>query len=501
MTTTTQQPRPGARPASAAAPAPRPNRQTPRLLTRLHVFAGIFCAPFILVAAVTGLLYAVAPTVEQVAYHDMLTASATEEHPTAEPVSAQVATAQEKYPDLALAGIRLGDAEQTTRVLFTDPTLPESTLRAVFIDPYSGEVAGDSTQYGSSAALPLRQWLSEGHRMLWLGEGGRLYSELAASWLGVLAVGGVVVLWQRQRKGSAGSRMKGMLRRDGKGRTRMMRRHGATGTVVAVGLVFLTITGLTWSTFAGANISEVRANLHWTTPSVSTDLPGAQTTAAAGSTGHAGHADHATASMSPVRVSGLNAGSIDRVAATARQELRTPMTLTPPTAEGAAWSVTENRSSWRLANNAIAVDWATGKVSSRLDFADWPLAAQATAWMIQLHMGTLFGLPNQIVLFLLAAAIIVMVVRGYAMWWMRRPRGPQGQSRRNLLPASPPRAGWGRPTVGTLILGVALVVYGVIAPVFGVTCLAFILLSALWDLGRRGLARSAGAAGTVFPRG
>lgn len=467
------------------------------MLTRLHFFAGILCAPFILVAAVSGLLYAVAPTVEQVVYHDMLTATATDEHPTAEAVSAQVETAREKHPDLALAGIRLGDADETTRVLFTDPELPESTLRAVFIDPYSGDVKGDSTQYGSSASLPLRQWISDGHRNLWLGENGRLYSELAASWLGVLAVGGVIILWRRQRKGSGtGSRTRGMLLRDGKGRTRVMRRHGATGTVIAVGLVFLTVTGLTWSSVAGTNITQVREDLNWGTPSVSTDLPGMQgsaPTVSAEHAGHAGHAGHDMASMSPTTVSGLNAGSIDRVVDGAQRELRTPMTLTPPTADGAAWSVAENRDSWRLTTDAVAVDWATGKVTDRLDSADWPLAAQATAWLIQLHMGTLFGLPNQIVLALLAAAIIAMVVRGYAMWWMRRGR--------SVLAAPPRHAGWGRPTVGTLVLGAALVVYGVIAPVFGATCLVFLALSLAWDISRRLIRRRGGEVtpGDRFP--
>lgn len=147
---------------SAPGHSPRSSRQTPRLLTRLHFFAGIICAPLILVAAATGLLYAVAPTVEQVNNHDMLTAA--EQHGDAVSVSGQVAAAQERYPDLALAGIRLGDADETTRVLFNDPTLPESTLRAVFVDPYTGEITGDTTQYGSSAALPFRQWISDGHQ-------------------------------------------------------------------------------------------------------------------------------------------------------------------------------------------------------------------------------------------------------------------------------------------------------------------------------------------------
>lgn len=498
MTTTTQHPsrvpEPSGTPGAERRKDPdrSSGRQTTRLLTRLHFFAGIFCAPFILVAALSGLLYATAPTVEQIVYHDMLTAEPTAADPVEQPVGDLVTRAQELHPDLALAGVRLGNPDETTRVLFTDPTLPASTLRAVFLDPYSGEVKGDSTQYGSSASLPLRQWIDEGHRSLWLGEKGRLYSELAASWLGVLAVGGLVVLWRRQRGSGSVTRLRGMLRRDGSGRAQVMRRHGATGTVISVGLVFLTVTGLTWSSVAGTNIGEVRANLNWGTPTVSTEMPAMRdtpdaATAATGAAGHAGHEGHGGGRTGPsVRVSGLNPGAVDRVAAAARRELETPLTLTPPAQEGAAWSAAENRTAWRLHNNSVAVDWATGQVTDRLRFSDWPLAAQATAWLIQLHMGTLFGLPNQIVLALLAAAIIVMVVRGYRMWWMRRPRG----SSAGTLPAAPRRAGRGRPTVGTLILCAALVAYGVIAPLFGVTCLAFVAASVLWDTARRVFRRS-----------
>jgi uncharacterized iron-regulated membrane protein len=484
VTTTTTHPSSGAgddAPApsgQASGRSPRNSRQTSRLLTRLHFFAGIICAPLILVAAVTGLFYAVAPTVEQVNNHDMLTAP--EQHGVAVPVSEQVATAQETYPDLALAGIRLGDADETTRVLFNDPGLPESTLRVVFVDPYTGEITGDTTQYGSSAALPFRQWISDGHRNLWLGEPGRLYSETAASWLGVLAVGGVVILWRRQRKSD--NRVAGMFRRDGAGRTRMMRRHGATGTVIAVGLVFLTVTGLTWSSVAGANITELRQNLSWTEPAVSTTLTGAARSdnsdhaAHAAHAGHGGHAGHSMTSATDTDT-GTDPDAVDRVAATARRDLRTPVTLTPPTAEGEAWQAAENRASWRFTTDAVAVDGATGRVTDRLDSTDWPLAAQVSAWLIQLHMGTLLGLPNQIILALLAAAVIVMVVRGYAMWWMRRPA--------NGLAAPPRRAAWGRPTPGTLLLGAALVVYGSIAPLFGMTCLVFLALSTVWDTARR----------------
>lgn len=480
MTTSTDAPPPPTIDQSSRVDSPD-RQQTRRLIHRLHFFAGIVCAPLILIAAITGLLYAFSPTVEQVTNNDILTVSDSEARAAGNevPVSQLVDTAQAEHPDLSLAGVRLGNADETTRVLFSDPDLPESTLQAVFLDPYTGEVKGDTTQYGSSASLPLRQWISQGHRMAWLDEPGRLYSEMAASWLGVLAVGGLVLLWSRQR---GSSKIRGMLRTGGTGRVKTMRRHGATGTIIAAGLIFLTVTGLTWSSVAGDNIGKVRENLNWGTPAVSAELPGASvqdTSASDGAgahTGHEGHGDHAMPAGG-VRVSGLNSGAIDRVAATAQDELRTPVTITPPSAEGQVWTASENRVAYRLSNDSVAIDWAAGDVTERSNFADWPLAAKATAWLIQLHMGTLFGLPNQIVLGLLAAGIIAMICWGYAMWWKRRPAG--------MLAGPPRRAQWSRPTTGTIILVALLVAYGFVAPVFGVSCLVFVAGSALWSLVQR----------------
>jgi uncharacterized iron-regulated membrane protein len=42
------------------------------IVLRLHFYAGVLVAPFILIAAITGALYAIAPTLEQVVYGDVL---------------------------------------------------------------------------------------------------------------------------------------------------------------------------------------------------------------------------------------------------------------------------------------------------------------------------------------------------------------------------------------------------------------------------------------------
>ena len=45
-------------------------------LSRLHKFAGVIIAPFLIVAALSGFLYALAPTFEPWIYHDEVTATA-----------------------------------------------------------------------------------------------------------------------------------------------------------------------------------------------------------------------------------------------------------------------------------------------------------------------------------------------------------------------------------------------------------------------------------------
>ncbi|WP_068274413.1 PepSY-associated TM helix domain-containing protein [Aldersonia kunmingensis] len=171
------------------APEPPPTGRHPRsfrpLILRLHFYAGLLVGPFILIAAITGGLYAMAPTVERVVYGDILSVDPSG---TALPLSAQAAAAQAAYPDLAMSGMRPAATEsESTRVYFNDAGVGEEKVRAVFVDPYSGEVLGsEPTWFGY---LPFSTWLDGFHRHLQLGESGRLYSEFAATWLWVVVVG------------------------------------------------------------------------------------------------------------------------------------------------------------------------------------------------------------------------------------------------------------------------------------------------------------------------
>lgn len=83
--------------------------------------------------------------------------------------------------------------------------------------------------------------------------------------------------------------------------------------------------------------------------------------------------------------------------------------------------VQEIQRSYPTEVDATSMNGQTLEVVDRVDFKDFSLAAKLSRWGIDIHMGSMFGLPNQILLFLIASAIATMVVLGYVMWWKRRP--------------------------------------------------------------------------------
>ncbi|WP_225810530.1 PepSY-associated TM helix domain-containing protein [Streptomyces spinosus] len=442
---------PPATPAEASRRAAR-GRWAPLrpLVLRLHFYAGVLVAPFLLVAAVTGLLYAGSFQAERLVYGHELTVPA---GGRALPVSDQVTAAREAHPEGTVAAVRPApEAGATTRVLLAgvEGVDAEHTL-AVFVDPYTGTVRGALEQYGATGALPLRTWIDELHRDLHLGETGRLYSELAASWLWVIAGGGLVLWFSRRR---ALRRVRGT-----GGRRRTLGLHGTVGVWTAAGFLFLSATGLTWSAYAGANIDELRTSLGQATPSVSTATAGGD---------HAGHGPAASAGGTVEHGVGL-----DRVLAAARAKgLGDPVEIVPPADADSAYVVRQIQRSRPEKQDAVAVDPATGQVTDELRFADHPLLAKLTRWGIDLHTGVLFGLVNQIALALLALALILLVVWGYRMWWQR--------GRGTAFGPPIPRGAWADVPPYLLVPALAAVaVLGWFVPLLGIPPACFLAVDVL----------------------
>ncbi|MFE4579960.1 PepSY-associated TM helix domain-containing protein [Streptomyces chartreusis] len=428
------------------APASSPRRWAPLrpLILRLHFYAGILVAPFLLVAATTGFLYAGAFQAEKLVYSHEMTVPVGD---TKLPISEQVAAARKAHPEGTISAVRPSPADdESTRVMLSGVEgIDADHALAVFVDPYTAEVRGALEQYGSTGALPLRTWIDEFHRDLHLGETGRLYSELAASWLWVIAAGGLVLWFSRRR---ALRKVRGT-----SGRRRTLGLHGTVGVWAALGFLFLSATGLTWSTYAGANIDELRTSLRQATPSISASTGGE----------HGGHGGAAGAGGS-----GDHGVGLDKVLAAARAEgLGDPVEIVPPADASSAYVVKQVQRSWPTKGDTVAIDPATGEVTDVLRFADYPVLAKLTRWGIDLHTGVLFGLLNQILLMALTLALILLIVWGYRMWWQR--------GRDSAFGRPIPRGAWQQVPPQILVpLVVVVAVIGYFVPLLGISLAAFI---------------------------
>lgn len=369
----------------------------------LHRYAGLFIAPFIFIAALTGLLYVLTPQLEQYVYREVLY-SQPDGH-RAGTLTQQIQVAQAQLPPTAqIVAVRPAPTpHDTTRVMYSDQT-HQINNQAVFVDPNTLAVKGELGVYGTSGILPLRTQLDRLHRDLLLGEWGRIYSELAASWMGLLALSGLYH-WMIRRKNTSGV-VSGT-------RAQLLKWHRWIGLILLPLLLFFSITGLTWSNWAGSNILSLRQALGWQTPSLNTALSGQTATDA-----HAAHHEHHQGMVMQMH-SMISAHDFELALKLARNEgiSANKIQIRPPAAPNQAWIVEEIDRGWPTQVDSVAIDLQQQRVIDHVDFERFPLVAKLTRWGVDAHMGVLFGWPNQLLLVLFALGLCAAILMAYRAWW------------------------------------------------------------------------------------
>ncbi|GAB3044472.1 PepSY-associated TM helix domain-containing protein [Acinetobacter apis] len=368
----------------------------------IHVYVGILIAPLILIAAFTGVLYGLTPQIERTLYKNFLIAH---HQPNAKPqaLSVQIQRAQDVLPKTAhIMAVRPAEnTNATTRVLYMDDEHAKKMM-AVFINPYTLNAQGQLAVYGTSGVLPMRTFLDQLHRELLLGHYGRIYSELAASWLGVLALTGLIQ-WFRKRNQQLVIQ-----------RSSSTKKHILIGLIFLPALLFFSITGLTWSNWAGGNIAQFRHWFNGDTPTLQTNL--SHQSQANEQDPHAEH--HAATMHLKGPMANLNLQNFDEILLIARENglVAHRLQIKPSDQINRAWTVQEMNHQWPIQVDAIAVDMNTKQVVDKLEFKDFPLSARLTRWGVDLHIGVLFGWINQIALVLSGLAICLAILLIYIPW-------------------------------------------------------------------------------------
>ena len=395
------------------------------LYWRIHFWAAAIASPFALLATLTGLLYVFTPQIEARLYGHL-------DHVaplgTMLPLDAAVAASERAAPlgwtvQNVVPPFRRDDAVQVAfappgaapgehaghggQAVAVKPTfgLPAQAI-VVYVNPYDARVLGSlasSERFGN--------WAKKLHSRLLQNDGWRWMIELAASWLMVMLVTGVILWWPRGAQA-------GLPKRGARGRNGWRQWHAFLG--VALGLVSLVIlvTGLTWSQQAGGRIRALRDVSGQAPPPAPRGL-------------------HSREDAAGAPLDWQDAWQVARSHAPA-----IAVQLTAPASQDDVWRATMADRSRPTLRFDLQFDAYSGKP---LYYAGWEAQTafgKATAIGIPFHRGE-FGWWNQALLLLFGASVLFSLVSGWVMFFKRRLPGTLGLPK--LLPgawSSPSALAW-----------------------------------------------------------
>jgi len=272
------------------------------------------------------------------------------------------------------------------------------------------------------------------HGELMIGTLGDRLVELAAGWGVVLVVSGLYLWWPRGQS-AAGILWPRLSRR---GRVLWRDFHAVTGFWGAALLLFMLISGMTWTGFWGKQYADVwnqfpaamwnnvptsdiearslntvtRQTVPWALENTPMPVSGA----------HAEHMGHGAMPSGPA-APGITLQDVVDTAIERKVEPGYSITL-PTTATG-VFTVAVFADDPR--NDAtLHVDQYTGQVLADVRWQHYGPVARATEMGVMLHEGKLFGSLNQIAILVVCLMILLSSVSGLVIWWKRRPQGRLG---------------------------------------------------------------------------
>ncbi|MCW2396735.1 MULTISPECIES: PepSY-associated TM helix domain-containing protein [unclassified Sphingobium] len=421
---------------------------------RWHFYAGLIVLPVLLWMAITGALYLYKPEIERLVYADW---SHVTPKDAPQPLSEMIATVERESGQQVSQIQRPAEPTASWRMTLQGA---DGTRRLAFVDPYRGMLLGTTKAGG------VMQTVRDLHSLIITGPVGNALVEIVAGWAILLVLSGLYLWWPRR-----GSPVVG-LRGQARGRLFWRDLHASTGLLAGGVILFLAITGLPWSGFAGKQLQGWVARAELGRPKA----PGPNPWEAPAPRSHDGHGHDEGAKQSlpwsmqeatPPAASGNDDIGVDRAAEIAgKRGLAAPWTLTLPMADGAPYLISQ---SVRRAQDAraIYVDPASGAVMQDARFAHFGIGARAIEWGIATHQGQQYGEINRTLMLLGCLALMLLCLTAPVLWWKRRKNG------RLEAPARPadPRNAQG---VAAIMLAI-----GLCLPLTGLTLAAALALDML----------------------
>lgn len=367
-----------------------------RALWRWHFYAGLICAPFFVLLAVTGGIYLFDDEIDRYLLRDIINVS-----PDGDPadISQIMEVVSTTYPDRSIAQVlspERTDLAWQIQLSGTDAAL------TVFVDPFTAEITGNRVGDGP---MP---FISDLHSLIIAGPIANAVIEAVAGWVVVLFVSGVFVWWPRKkRKPQSTLDNKSIFRRV----------HVYTGLIAGSILVFLALTGLTWSGVWGAALSDFAAENNLGMPAeVWEQRPES----------HGHHASGPWALENTGRPQSLSSapepiGIAEAVRIAMNQEMPAGFRVESPWSDEGVYTAMALPAD-AAAQRVLHIDQFSGEVLMDIGFDDYGWIAKTVEYGISLHTGHQFGLINQLIMLLACFGLVVLSISSVLLAWKRRGR-------------------------------------------------------------------------------
>ena len=477
-----------ARSDSVATRAAESSRQW-RSIWRIHFYSGMFAMPFVMLMAVTGLVILYTQPIENLLEGDIRTVSA-----GAEMISfdEQAAAVEAAYPDGTVLDLTPpGDDGRSSRFFVDDGS---GAGIHVFVNPYTGEVLGDSKPGGGIIGLSnrLHGFLNNDTTTVslpavaTLWDGGAvmrdyvlfdLILEILGVWTLVLVFSGLVLWWPRRSsasEGSKGARRFFRIRWKAGGRARWRDLHGLGGVLMLIVMLVTIFSGMGWSTYWAEQFNSLAEEV---SPGTPVDAP-ASTLGVRGDLDRFGNQIPWATGDFPIPASYAPADSdmpaplrLDQMVAIAEEEGMKPgYTIAFPSndvdeAGNPLYGSFTLYNSWpRKTSEArdLFIDQFSGATLAEQKVYGMGAIYEGMDTLVSTHMGTQLGLFSRICMTLLCVLSIWAVISALAMYFKRRRPGSIG------LPRRPTNVSLTRP------LWAVSIFTAVVFPQWGVTALVIL---------------------------
>ena len=454
-----------------------------RTLWRTHFYAGVFAAPILVMFALTGLVILYTQPINDFVQHDKRVVADGGEWRS---FDAQQRAVERAYPDAEVVSVIVPRNDTASTEFGLD------SGRSAFVNPYTNEVLGTVDPGGGIVGLAnrLHGFFNNEQRMIrlptiaFLFDGGPVMRdfvlgdvilEIFACWAVVLVLSGLYLWWPRKSRAQGGRSTKGVIvpRVGKKGRARWRDLHAIPGMLGLVGVLFVLVTGLFWSSYWAGSFNAFADKV---TPNAWVDAPnsGVVTKGDINRLGRGINWNTADAVVPNTEDVGIDPTdlparmSLDDVVTIAEKEGMKPGYLVAYPIDGTDDAGNPTFGSFGVENSwprktqearTVYLDQFTGKTIDSMDVYGYGAVSLASDYTVSTHMGTQFGLVNRIVMTGVCLLVVWSVISAVVMYVKRR-RG------RSLgLPRRPEDVGLGT-TLMVLFIGTAL-----IFPLFGITAL------------------------------